>query len=131
MKKDMAQWVRTCNQCLHTPAYSPALNGIAERENRTLMEKARAMLFTNELQMNRIPNRNETTITPYKQWHGAKLDLGHLRIFGSVAHVHVPHQLRRKLDPTGRRVIFVGYTENNKLFRIFDPNKREVEIVRD
>jgi hypothetical protein len=128
-----------------TSAYSPALNGIAERENRTLMEKATAMLFTNELPkrlwaeavntatylMNRVPNRQETTVTPYEQWHGTKPDLGHLRIFGSVAYAHIPHQLRRKLDPTGKRVIFVGYTTSNKLFRVYDPERREVEVVRD
>jgi hypothetical protein len=68
------------------------------------------MLHTNELKlrlgaeavstaaylMNRIPNRKETTITPYEQWHGIKPELGHLRIFGSIAYAHIPHQLRRK-----------------------------------
>jgi transposase InsO family protein len=128
-----------------TPSYSPALNGIAERENRTLVEKARAMLITNELPlrlwaeavntaaylMNRVPNRKETTVTPYEQWYGHKPDLSHLRIYGSTAYTHVPSQLRKKLDPTSRRVIFVGYGKSTKLFRVCDPSRREVEVVRD
>lgn len=128
-----------------TPAYSPALNGIAERENRTLLEMARAMLISKDLPlrlwaeavhcasyvMNRVPNRKETTVTPFESWYGNKPDVSHFRIFGSTAFVHVPHQLRKKLEATSRRVIFVGYGKSDKLFRVYDPNKRVVEIVRD
>jgi transposase InsO family protein len=65
-----------------TSTYTPALNGIAERENRTLVEMARAILITKELPLrlwaeavntaayitNRVPSRKETDTTPYEQW---------------------------------------------------------------
>ena len=128
-----------------TPAYSPALNGIAERENRTLVEMARAMIISKNLPlrlwaeavhcaayvMNRVPNRKEITTTPFESWFERKPDVSHFRIFGSTAFVHIPSQLRRKLDPTSRRAIFVGYGPSDKLFRVYDPHKRNIETVRD
>ena len=128
-----------------TPAYSPASNGMAERENRTLVEMARAMIISKNLPlrlwaeavhcaaqvMNRVPNRKEVTTTPFESWFGRKPDVSHFRIFGSTAFVHIPGQLRRKLDPTSRRVIFVGYGPSDKLFRVYDPRRRDIETVRD
>jgi hypothetical protein len=128
-----------------TPPYLPALNGLAERENRTLVEMARSALLLKDLPqnlwaeainsaahiMNRVPNRKNTKTTPYEQWFGEKPDISHLRVFGSTAFVHINGQLRTKLEPTSRRVIFVGYGQSTKLYRICDPKRRFIETVRD
>ncbi|KRY19033.1 Retrovirus-related Pol polyprotein from transposon TNT 1-94, partial [Trichinella patagoniensis] len=128
-----------------TPPYTPQCNGMAERENRTLVEKARAMLHTRNLPrclwaeavhtaaylLNRIPNRKEITKTPYEEWFGRRPTVEHLRIFGCDAYVHIPDQHRRKFDPKARKVIFVGYGPSNKMFRVFDTNKHRVDEVTD
>ncbi|KRZ49324.1 Retrovirus-related Pol polyprotein from transposon TNT 1-94 [Trichinella nativa] len=128
-----------------TPPYTPQCNGMAERENRTLAEKARAMLHTRNLPrclwaeavhtaaylLNRIPNRKEITKTPYEEWFGRRPTVEHLRIFGCDAYVHIPDQHRRKFDPKARKVIFVGYGPSNKMFRVFDTNKHRVDKVTD
>ncbi|KRZ89053.1 Retrovirus-related Pol polyprotein from transposon TNT 1-94 [Trichinella sp. T8] len=128
-----------------TPPYTPQCNGMAERENRTLVEKARAMLHTRNLPrclwaeavhtaaylLNRIPNRKEITKTPYEEWFGRRPTVEHLRIFGCDAYVHIPDQHQRKFDPKARKVIFVGYGPSNKMFRVFDTNKHRVDEVTD
>ncbi|KRZ03009.1 Retrovirus-related Pol polyprotein from transposon TNT 1-94, partial [Trichinella zimbabwensis] len=114
-----------------SPPYTPQCNGMAERENRTLVEKARSMLHARNLPrclwaeavhtaaylLNRIPNRKETTKTPYEKWFEKRPTVEHLRIFGCDAYVHIPDQHRKKFDRKARKVIFVGYGPSNKMFR--------------
>ncbi|KFD65016.1 LOW QUALITY PROTEIN: hypothetical protein M514_22733 [Trichuris suis] len=135
------------NGILHerSPPYTPESNGMAERENRTLVEKARSTLCTRNLPkslwaeavytaaylMNRVPNRKENTATPYERWFGKRPSVGHLRVFGCDAYVHVPAQHRKKLDPKARKVVFVGYGLSNKIYRIYDSRKHRVEEVTD
>lgn len=128
-----------------SPAYHPMMNGLAEREMRTLKELALSMIYSNGLPvylwaeaihtacylMNRVPNRKSTTSTPFETWFGRKPHVSHLRIFGSTAFVHVPEQKRRKLDKKSERVVFVGYGDSDKLFRVYSPARRCVVIVTD
>ena len=39
------------------------------------------------------PLREETT--PYEKWYGRKLDLSHLRVFGSMAYAYIPDANRK------------------------------------
>lgn len=50
-----------------------------------------------------------------------KPKIGHLRIFRCPVHVHVPWERRMKLDPSGRKGVFVGYSESAKAYRIYIP----------
>jgi len=82
-------------------SYTPEQNGLAERMNRTLTEKARCMLFDAKLEndlwaeaintaayiINRSPSRGLKDQTE-EFWTGNKSNLEHLRIFGSKAMVH-------------------------------------------
>ena len=45
--------------------------------------------------------------------------------------MHVPKDKRSKLDPTGKRDIFVGYSETSKAYRIYVPGFKKIEINRD
>ena len=47
--------------------------------------------------------------TPEEAFTSEKPKIGHLRIFGCPVYVHVPREKRTKLDPFGRKGIFVGY----------------------
>ena len=54
-----------------------------------------------------------------------------MRIFGCPVYIHVPREKRTKLDPAGKRGIFVGYSESAKAYRIYIPNQRKMELRRD
>ena len=54
--------------------------------------------------------------TPKKMYIGKKPEVRHLKIFGCVVYVHIPKEKRTKLDPYGKKGIFVGYCEFSKAF---------------
>jgi hypothetical protein len=108
-----------CKKCgiarQKTTPYTPQQNGVAERMNMTLMEKARSMLNDAELGqelwaeavgttcylVNRSPSSTLDDKTPHEIWTGKKPSLEHLRVFGCDAYVHVPKENRSKLDNKG------------------------------
>lgn len=125
--------------------YTPEHNGMAERMNRTLVERARCMLFYANLEkrlwaealataayiINRSPTKSLEGKTPYELWTGKKPNLSHMKIFGSVAMVHVPNQKRQKWDKKSIKMIMVGYCENTKGYRVMDPITHKVIKSRD
>lgn len=128
-----------------TVAYSPQQNGIAERMNRTILDKVRAMLFNHSCDqrmwaeavntavylINRSPTKVLREVTPEEKWTGNKIDLSHLKVFGCTAYAHVPDQKRRKLDPKSIKLALVGYSEDSKGYRLFDTTTHEVSVHRD
>ena len=60
-----------------------------------------------------------------------KLDVSHLRIFGCSVYIHVPKEKRSKLEPSGKKETFVGYSETSKAYQIYIPIKRQIEVSRD
>lgn len=127
--EDMRRYLRSHGIRMENSApYTPEQNGKAERENRTIMESARTMIGHKNLSralwaeavntavyvFNRTPKSKNPKQTPFEIWHGKKPDLSHIRVFGSVAYVHVPHQMRRKLDAKAKRMLLVGY-ENDSI----------------
>ena len=62
---------------------------------------------------------------------GKKLEVSHLKIFGCLVFIHIPKEKRNKLEPSGKKGIFVGYREVSKAFRIYIPGHRHIEISRD
>ena len=61
---------------------------------------------------------------------GEKPEIGHLRIFRYPVYVHVPQERRTKLDPFGRKGVFVVYGESAKAYRICIPGQRKIELSR-
>ena len=114
--------------------YTPEQNGVSERLNRTLLESARSMLFHANLPLtfwadavkcaaylcNRSPTAAIPDKTPFECWYGSKPDLTHLRVFGCIAYVHVPNELRKKLQPKSQKCIFMGYPDDTKGFRLYN-----------
>ena len=45
---------------------------------------------------------------PEEVFIGKRPNLSHLRIFGCPVYIHVPKEKRSKLDPIGKKIIFVG-----------------------
>lgn len=129
-----------------TIPYTPEQNGVAERFNRTIVEKARCMMHvancdhkmwaeavnTAVYLKNRSPHKIIKGATPQEIWTGKKIDLSHLKVFGCLAYVHVPKNLRNKWDAKGKPYIFVGYCEDSKGYRLFDiEDKGKIIRARD
>nr|KYP66220.1 Retrovirus-related Pol polyprotein from transposon TNT 1-94 [Cajanus cajan] len=124
---------------------SPQQNGVAERKNRTILEMARSMLKSKKLPKefwaeavacavyltNRSPTRSVSGKTPQEAWSGRKPGISHLRVFGSIAHVHVPDEKRSKLDDKSEKYIFIGYDANSKGYKLYNPDSRKTIISRN
>lgn len=128
-----------------TIPYTPEQNGVAERMNRTLVEKAKCMLINANLPkqywaesvhtaayiINRTPTQSLKYKTPEEIWSGQKPKVGHLRIFGCEAMIHLPKEKRRKWDPKAQKAIFVGYCDHTKGYRFVLPGGRKIIKCRD
>ena len=60
-----------------------------------------------------------------------KPEVSPLRIFGCLVCIHIPKEKRTKLDPSGNKGIFVGYSESSKAYRIYFPGFKKIGISRD
>lgn len=130
-----------------TVPYCAQQNGVSERLNRTLIEKARCMLvqaglcnrFWGEAVMTAIylKNRSPTAAlagqVPEEVWSRHPVSLGHLRVFGCIAYSLIPEPTRTsKLNAKAKLCIFVGYSELTKGYRLIDPsNPRKVILSRN
>lgn len=127
-----------------TVPHTPQLNGVSERMNRTITEKARAMVSGAKLQktfwgeavltatylINRSPSvaLKEHLKTPYEMWHNRKPNLKYLKVFGSTVYVHDKSR-KRKFDEKSWKGILVGYEPNG--LKIWDVEARKFTIARD
>ena len=80
---------------------------------------------------NCTPHRVLDNKTPEETFSGEKPEVNHLRIFGCLVYIHIPKEMRTKLDPSGKKCIFVGYSENSKAYRIYFPGYKKIDISRD
>ena len=124
---------------------TPEQNGVAERMNRTLVESVRSMLVDASLPhkfwaealstavylRNRSPTKAVDGMTPFEAWTGKKPSVSHLRVFGYKAFAHVPKDERGKLDSKAKKCILVGYGEETKGYRLYDPLKKRIGFSRD
>lgn len=125
--------------------YTPEHNGRAERDMRTIVEAARTMVHSKNLDLKfwaeavntavYVLNRSGTSPTPGKTpselWFKKEIVFEQFRVFGSEVYVHVPKEKRQKWDRKAEKGLFTGYCENTKGLRIFNEKKRKIEIVRD
>jgi hypothetical protein len=54
-----------------------------------------------------------------------------VRYLGVPVYIHIPKEKRTKLDLSGRKGTFVGYSESSKAYRIYIPGQRQIEVSRD
>lgn len=127
-----------------TNAYTPEQNGVAERMNRTIIERAKCTIFDADLNDNYwaeacnmavyVINRSVCAAlpdkTPEEVWTGQKVDVSHLKIFGTPVMVHVPKQKRRKWSAKSVPMIFVGYDNDKKGFRCLN-ERNKLTVSRD
>ncbi|KAE8707872.1 hypothetical protein F3Y22_tig00110372pilonHSYRG00231 [Hibiscus syriacus] len=126
-----------------TVRHTPQQNGVAERMNRTLLEKVRCMLsnaglgkafwaeaviYAGQL-INRLPSSAIGGKTPLEVWSGKPAtDYDSLHVFGSTAYYHVKES---KLDPREKKALFMGITHGVKGFRLWCLDTKKVICSRD
>ena len=81
--------------------------------------------------MNMTPTAVIHGMTPEERYTGRKPDISHLKIFGCIAYVHVPDELRSKLDPKAEKCIFIGYSLQQKGYRCSNPSTHKFTVSRD
>ena len=75
---------------------------------------------------NRCPHSALESKTPKEVFSGKKPDVSHFRVFGCPIYFHVPKDKRGKLDASGKKGMFVAYSETSKAYRVYVPGQREV-----
>ncbi|BBG96684.1 transposable element gene, partial [Prunus dulcis] len=112
----------------------PAAKRVAERKNRTIMNMVRSMLSGKEVPKEFWPEASHSCckdVTPEEAWSGIKPCVDHFRVFGCVAHVHVPDSRRKKLDNKSFKCVLLGVSEESKAYRLYDPISKKIVISRD
>lgn len=111
-----------------TVPYTPEQNGKIECETRTIVEAAKTMLHTRNLNnilwvenvntavytINRTGTSTVKDKTPFEIYFRKEPEIKHLRVFGTNVFTHIPKQKRQKWDPKSKKGIFVGYVVNVK-----------------
>lgn len=120
---------------------TPQQNGKAERWNRSIVERARTVLYQSGLDkifwseavafvvyvLNRCPTSKN--IIPFSCWNCRDYDYSKLQVFGCDAYkldfVHSSH----KLDEKSMKLKFVGYAPGG--YRLLDVDERKIHLSRD
>jgi hypothetical protein len=53
------------------------------------------------------------------------------RVLGCIVYVHIPKNLRTKLDLCAKQCVFVGYSEFQKGYRCYDPQTQKLHVTLD
>ena len=124
---------------------TPQQNGVAERMNKTICDRIRSMLSHAKLPKSFWGEAMRTTVDlinlspsyplegdiPKKVWTGKFVSFEHLRVFGCRALVHVPRDERSKLDRKTKQCIFLGYSNEEFGYRLWDPTTKKIIKSRD
>ncbi|KAJ9561641.1 hypothetical protein OSB04_006801 [Centaurea solstitialis] len=125
-----------------TPPYTPQMNGVSERRNRTLLDMVRSIMCCSTLPvsfwghaletttniLNKVPTKSVEK-TPYEIWTGKKPKLSFLKIWG--CEVYVKRTVTEKLKPKSDKCIFVGYPKNTLGYYFYSPSENKVFVARN
>ena len=123
---------------------NPQQNGVAERMNRTILERVRCMLFSSGMPkrfwgeavsmaavlINRSPSSAIAFDTPDQKWYGRTVDYSSMRVFGCMSYAHIRQS---KLEPRALRCVMIGYRRGVKGYRLWciELGNQKVIISRD
>lgn len=124
--------------------YSPQQNGLAERMNRTLLDRVRCMLIDTNVErvfwaealnyaakiVNSVPCRGTGNI-PNEIWFDREVKLDMFKRFGCLAFAHIPNVKRKKLDDKSIECMFVGICDNAKAYRLYCKSTKKIIVSRD
>ncbi|GJV30143.1 retrovirus-related pol polyprotein from transposon TNT 1-94 [Tanacetum coccineum] len=121
--------------------YTPEQNGIAERNNITLIKAAKTMLnglvlskhFWTEAVRIACYTQNRSIIvkrhdkTPYEIFKERIYDISYFHVFGCPVFIHNHKDHLGKFDAKPDDRYFLGYSFNSKSFRVFNTRRQKIE----
>ncbi|MCO5603900.1 hypothetical protein L7F22_058054 [Adiantum nelumboides] len=81
--------------------------------------------------MNRTPTATVHDMTPEEKFTVKKPYVSHFKVFGCTSYVHVPDELRTKLDPKAEKCVFIGYIVEQEGYKCYNPVTRQVRVSID
>lgn len=131
------------SQSFSTP-YVKQQNGLAESTIRHLTNTTRSLLLSSDLprtlwgeamqtaaHLINIRFKKSIETSPYFAFYSIKPSIDHLRVWGTPAYALTPSECRsshlKKLGSKSKKLYLVGYTESDKIFRLYDKQNRKVE----
>jgi transposase InsO family protein len=115
-----------------SPPYTPENNGMAERSNQAILDKARCLFAQANLSpwywaeavvtatdlCNLLPSSTRNFEIPYKTFFGKDFDLSKLCCLDCMAYFLIPEEVRtNKLLPCSEKAIFLGYGDDFSTYR--------------
>ena len=89
------------------------------------------VLHTSIYIMNKTSTATIHGMTPEEMFTRKKPYLSHLKVFGCLAYVHVPDELRSKMDPKAKKCVFIGYSLEQKGYRCYNPITWQIKVSKD
>lgn len=128
-----------------TQAHTPHQNGIAERKNRSLIEKARRMAFESNLPpslwteavstANYVINRTATSAnggdTLFSKLTSLKPSVKHLWVFGCQTFVMNTEPSKKKWSPRATEYVFLEYNTTSTGYRNYHRSSKRIFISKD
>ena len=87
-------------------------------------EASHTLVYT----LNRTPRSSNSGVTPYEAFFGVKPDVSNLRIFGSLAYVHVQKDKRGPFGSHFEKCTFLGYRDGYKGWRFYNPSTKRIVL---
>ena len=130
-RKRKPTWTREITR--EAERYGAPEGSTRERKNRTIMEVVKTIIYDQDLPIHLWEEASRTVLyvhnrifhsalgfkTLEEMFTGKKPEVSHLKIFGCPVYIHILKEKRTKLDPFGKKGIFVGYFKVSKAFRIY------------
>ena len=66
--------------------------------------------------MNRCTTSGVHNVTPHEKYYGRKMDLSHLRIFGTIAYMHILEVARAKMNDRNLPKLYLGEVANTVVY---------------
>ena len=80
--------------------------------------------------LNRAPTKALKGKTPFEAWYGRKPSMSFLRTFGCISHIRKMMLNLTKLEDRSTLMVFLGYVEGTKAYRLYDPRGDKVLVSR-